>query len=447
MAAGFPSILRARPVGANALAVTLTIALSLACSRGEPVDAQSQAARSGAESRAEGPAVTDVASGDPATRLFVWAGDADRSDPDFLAVIDADPGSPDYGRVVATLPVEERGTMPHHTEHRMPESRTLFANGFRAGITFRFDLSDPSDPRILGSFRAMDSLTHPHSYERLPGGNVLATFQGRGSRNVDPGGLAEITDAGELVRAASAADATAPRGALLRPYSLAIAPDVDRVVTTNYDMGEDIGMRGGRRGRTNTIQVWRLTDLEPVATFRLPPGPRGYENQQPGEPRLLQDGRTVLVATFTCGLYRVTGLQGSAPSAELVHGFDGGGCALAVVHGRWWIQSVPSAHAVVALDVSDPAAPREVGRVTLGSRHFPHWLALDPAGDRIVITDRGDGEPRVFVATIDRETGELELDEGFRDPGGDRAGVSFGRGEWPHGATGAARPHGSVFGH
>lgn len=117
-----------------------------------------------------------------------------------------------------------------------------------------------------------------------------------------------------------------------------------------------------------------------------------------------------------------------------------------VILGDVWIQSVPSARAVVALDVSDPSSPREVSRVTLGPRNFPHWLALDPAGGRIVVADRGDGEPRVFVLTVDAQTGALAVDEAFRDPGSERPGVDFGRTEWPHGATGAARPHGSVFG-
>ncbi|MFW6089043.1 MAG: hypothetical protein ACODAB_04765, partial [Gemmatimonadota bacterium] len=155
------------------------------------------------------------------------------------------------------------------------------------------------------------------------------------------------------------------------------------------------------------------------------------------------------------GLYRMTGLagddgdasgDGGGPSAEFVHGFDGGGCALPVVLGDFWIQSVPSANAVVALDVSDPASPREVSRVTLGPRNFPHWLALDPAGGRIVVADRGDGERRLFVLTVDGETGELALDEDFRGPGSDEAGVNFDRDEWPHGSTGAATPHGTVFG-
>jgi hypothetical protein len=100
----------------------------------------------------------------------------------------------------------------------------------------------------------------------------------------------------------------------------------------------------------------------------------------------------------------------------------------------------------VALDVSESGRPREVSRVTLGDRNFPHWLAPDRSGNRIVVGDRGDGEPRLFVLTVDPETGNLALDEGFRDPGADRAGVNFDRTEWPHGATGPAKPHGTVFG-
>jgi len=207
-----------------------------------------------------------------------------------------------------------------------------------------------------------------------------------------------------------------------------------------------MGFEGGRRGRTRVVQVWRLSDLEVMATIDLPPGPGGGGNEQPGEPRVLSDGRTVYVATFTCGLYRIDGLASGMPDAEFVHGFGGGGCALPVVVGDFWVQSVPSAHAVVALDVSNTGSPREVSRVTLGDRNFPHWLALDRAGNRLVVGDRGDGEPRLFVLHVDPATGELSLDEDFRDPGSERPGVDFDRAEWPHGATGPAKPHGTVFG-
>lgn len=379
---------------------------------------------------------------EPAPYLFAWTGDLDRADSDFLAVLDVGPDSPRYGEVIATAPAGARGTMPHHTEHRMPASAHLFANGFMTGTTFVFDLGDPVAPRLLSSFGGLDGYTHPHSYARLPDGHVLATFQGRGARNEDPGGLVEIDESGRAVRSASAADPAFSR-AILRPYSLAIVPALDRVVTTSYDMGEDMGFRGGRRGRTRHVQVWSLSEMRVRKTIELPAG-RG---EQPGEPRLLSDGRTVLVSTFACGLYRIVGLEGDNPDAEFVHGFDGGGCAVPVVVSPYWIQPVPSAHAVVSLDVSDPSRPREVSRVTLGPRNFPHWLALDPGGGRIVVGDRGDGEARLFLLKIDPGTGELTIDDRFRDAESDRPGVSFSRNDWPHGSTGSAKPHGTVFGY
>jgi hypothetical protein len=47
---------------------------------------------------------------------------------------------------------------------------------------------------------------------------------------------------------------------------------------------------------------------------------------------------------------------------------------------------------------------------------------------------------------FDRSTGQLTLDAAFRDAGSDRPGIVFDRRSWPHGDTGAAVPHGTVFG-
>ena len=128
----------------------------------------------------------------PSSRyLFVWAGDADRKDSDFLAVIDADAASGSYGSVVATLPVGAVATRPHHTEHEMPAGGVLWVNGFDSGQTFRIDLRDPLHPRLAGSFRDAGDYSHPHSYVRLPNGNVLSTFQRRGGHH-QTGGLVEL---------------------------------------------------------------------------------------------------------------------------------------------------------------------------------------------------------------------------------------------------------------
>ena len=54
-------------------------------------------------------------------------------------------------------------------------------------------------------------------------------------------------------------------------------------------------------------------------------------------------------------------------------------------------------------------------------------------------------ETRILIARIDPASGQLSLDEGFRDKGASAPGVSFDRPSWPHGATGKAIPHGAVF--
>src|SRR5512143_781934 len=79
--------------------------------------------------------------------LFVWAGDAARKNSDFLSVLGADPASPDYGRVVATVPVKTTGNMPHHTEYEFPADNQLFAEGWATGTTYIFDLANPAKPR------------------------------------------------------------------------------------------------------------------------------------------------------------------------------------------------------------------------------------------------------------------------------------------------------------
>jgi hypothetical protein len=371
--------------------------------------------------------------------LFVWAGDADKRESDFLAVIDVDPRSATYASVVSTLPVGAAGTRPHHTEYEMPATGVLWANGFDAGQTFRFDLRDPTHPHLVGSAGDAGPFSHPHSYARLPNGNVLATFQRRtGIGPAATGGLVEFDPGGRVVRYANAAVPAIDSG--VRPYSLAVVPALDRVVTTATDMHLQTSSRA--------VQVWRLSDLRLLQTILLPPGPRGDENSMTAEPRVLADGRTVLVNTFTCGLYRLRGLAGDTPSAEWVYSTpwtEPPYCAVPVVAGHFWLQTSGPEHSVLSLDVSDPSRPREVSRLTLRPDEIPHWIALEPNADRLVITGYGALESRVLLAKLDRTTGALRLDVTFKTPGAEQPGVNFGRERWPHGPTGRAIPHGAVF--
>ena len=115
------------------------------------------------------------------------------------------------------------------------------------------------------------------------------------------GGIVEMTPAGAPVRSRSADSPGTDPGQ--RVYSAAIVPSLDRIVTTTTDMHAD-------SPASRNLQVWSLKDLQLLHTFPLPDGPVGNEGLLTAEPRLLDDGKTVLVSTFRCGLYLMEGLEG-----------------------------------------------------------------------------------------------------------------------------------------
>lgn len=368
----------------------------------------------------EGPAVPQY--------LYVWTGSADSTQPDFLAVLDVTEDSTRYGHLVTAAPAPGLGNGPHHSEHAMPADHRLFVNGFGSGKTFIFDLSNPAAPRLDGELGDVGGMMHPHSYLRLPGGNVLATFQMQhGESGGRPGGLAEINPRGKVIRTSSANLPGVDHG--VRPYSAAIVAGLDRVVVTTSDMDQDFPA-------SRTVQVWRLSDLRLLHSIPLPDGPAGDEGLLTAEPRVLSDGRRVLVSTFNCGLYLLDGLDTESPTGRMVAALPrkaGMNCAIPIVTGRWYLVTVPALNAVLSFDISDPTAPREAGRLTLGANDVPHWIALSPDARRVVVTGYAALRNRVLIATFDSTTGALALDarfspEGAAEPGWRMDGV-------PHGAV------------
>lgn len=373
--------------------------------------------------------------------LLVWTGDRALKGNDFLAVIDADPLSPTYGRLLTTLATDQRTVRVHHTEYTMPESGMLFANDHDAGRTFIFDVRDPLHPRIAASFFDMAGYMHPHSYVRLPNGHVLVTFQhahhGEDSIAGRTGGLVEIDDAGQVVRSASSADPTF-RDALLSPYGLVVIPGIDRVVSTNSSMHVEGELFSGV-----TYQVWRLSDLKLLKTAYLEVGSEHYAHIAPEEPRLGPDG-SVFIQTLGCGLERVTEIATPEPRARLVYKFPGNWCGVPTIVGHYFVQSVPAVHGFIVLDIADPAHPVEVSRVSLSGTYRSHWTAWDPLTQRLVVTSGSTPEDRMFLLKLDTRTGALSVDTGFRDVDG-QVGFSFAERDWPHGWHGVGAPHGAVF--
>lgn len=346
---------------------------------------------------------------------------------DFIAVFDVTPAAQPFGKLVAMLSVGD-AMMNHHTNYALPPNGVLYANDWMANRTYVFNLRDPLHPTLLRQFDSVGDFGWPHSFVYLSNGNTLATFQYSGAAfDGAPGGLVEFDPSGRVVMTASATDDKVDPN--IRPYSLAVVEKLDRVVTGSADMA------GGHA--SHVAQVWRLSDLKLLKTIVLPERPDSiYDDAtDSSEPRILADGKTVVVPTFNCGLFLTQNLAGDDPTLQHVYDFGYRTCEVPVVVGNYFVETMQSGHAVVSLDMSDPEHPHEVSRIVLGPDDYPHWLAVEPAGDRLVITGYGALYTRALFATINRQTGQLTLD---------KQSIDFTR-DWPDGWKGSAIPHGAVF--
>lgn len=384
--------------------------------------------------------VAPVAPGTPKSSqfLFVWSADKDKVESDFLSVVDLRESSATYGDIVATLPIGATGTMPHHVEYEFPEDGMLFADGFTGNLTSLLDLRDPLKPRLAAQFKDMGDYSFPHSYARLNNGNVLVTLQGMHGKYGAPGGLAELAPDGAVVRTVSAKSLATP-DELVWPYSVAVLPGKDRAVVTLAEMG----WPGQPYKSTRQVQIWSASDLKLLGTADLPESGQGEHHVDPAEPRVLADG-TVYVGTFSCGVYRLDGVNEGAPKATFAHAFPGGtgmhdSCAVPVVVGNYYVQTVPGINGLIALDVSDPLKPVEASRIVFDEKfHMAHWIAADRKSDRLVVT--GNDQSWALVVKLDPKTGAMVVDPALPD------GVNFDRPSWPHGDSGPARVHGALFG-
>jgi hypothetical protein len=344
---------------------------------------------------------------------------------DFLAVFDVAPG-PSFGRFVAMVPAGQ-AAMAHHTDYAEPAGGMLYANDWLANSTYVFDLRQPLRPRLVRTVGSVGALGYPHSFAPLAGGNTLATFQYAGGFNHAAGGLVEFDPTGRVVRTVSAQVPGYPN---VRPYSLAVVEPADRVVTSSADMmGAQV---------SDVVQIWRLSDLKLLHTLQLPHAAGWiYDTAaDSSEPRLLADGKTVLVPTFNCGLFLLKNLAGAQPTLQHVYDFGYRTCEVPVVAGDFLVEAMQSGHAIVSLDVHDPEHPREVSRLLLPPDEYPHWLALEPDADRLAITGFGALATRVRFAHIDRRTGALQLEPAMT--------IDLSHAP-PAGWRGSAMPHGVVF--
>jgi hypothetical protein len=383
-----------------------------------------------------------------AKTLYIWAGDQARLAPDFLAVIDFDEDSRDYGKVITTVPVPPPGNVgnePHHC-HLSADKNVLACGGLLSllrgqnGIFF-FDVSDARHPRFLFSTAgSLSSITD--DFLPLKDGGFLVTQMGSHTGGT-PGRIAEFDPRLHMVGEWP----SNPPHHGFNPHGISARPEVNLMVTSDFIMpASTLDIVPGDPELRGSIRVWNFKDRRIVRTIQIP-GAIGTMDVKliPGD----RHQRAFTAGMFDGLVYLVDPNHGTAQTV-----FD---CEDIVPHievpvrgGMVQLLAMPrsgdrllfasfQAGQVGMLDVSDPEHPRQAGIVSLGINSGPHAIALTDDDKRLVVVDyflnednfgkiHFEGDHLVHVIKVHKD--RLELDSRFQ--------LDFNSIV----PTGPARPHG-----
>jgi len=124
--------------------------------------------------------------------------------PDFVAVVDVDPGSSGYGEIVYRTEMPNVGDELHHFGwnacssacHSQLERDTLIVPGMRSSRLHIIDISEPRAPRIRDVIEGEEvkeklGLSAPHTVHCMPGDIVTISMLGDADGNT-PGGFAVL---------------------------------------------------------------------------------------------------------------------------------------------------------------------------------------------------------------------------------------------------------------
>ena len=375
--------------------------------------------------------------------LFVWAGDQARQRPDFLAVVNFDAHSADYGKVITTVPVPGPGATwnePHHVGLAR-DGKTLACGGLLSVLKgqreiFFFDVSNPAAPRFISAADPPLSAITDEFYP-LPGGGFLVTMMG-GAQGHHPGRVAEFSADLKLV----AEHPSQPPDDGFNPHGISVRPEVNLMVTSDFvcpsttlhAVPGDLALRG-------SVRVWDFKGRRILRTIRLPNASGTIDVQLiPGDGK-----RRAYTAGMTDDqLYLLDTAQGTAKAVFDFASLAKGGWPQLMrltKDGKRLFISLNQAGKVAMLDIANPEKPRVIKVLDLGEKSGPHYLALTRDEKRLVITDyflnedevgkvKAEGDHKVHVARV--MANDLALDSRFQ--------LDFNAIE-----AGPARPHGVAF--
>lgn len=376
--------------------------------------------------------------------LFVWAGDQGRTNPDFLAVINFDEGSANYGRAITTVPLPQPGATgnePHHVG-LSSDGRTLACGGLLSVLkgqkeVFFFDVSNPAAPKFISAADPPLSAITDEFYP-LSNGGFLVTMMG-GAEGHHPGRVAEFA---KDLRLVAEHPATPPMDGF-NPHGISVRPEINLMVTSDFICPSTTlhAVPGGLELR-GSARVWNFKERKILRTIKIPTAAGTIDVKLiPGDPK---------ARAYTAGMTddQLYLLDTQAGTATAVFDFStiakGGWPQLMRMtnDGKRLFITMNTAGKVVMFDTSNPQKPRVLEVLDLGPNSGPHYIALSEDEKRLVISDyflneddagkvHAEGDHIIHVAKVTNK--DFVLDPRFQ--------LDFNTAF----ATGPARPHGMAF--
>ena len=373
--------------------------------------------------------------------LFVCAGDQARTNPDFLAVVNFDEDSEDYGKVIATALLPEPGATGNEFHHigLSADGKVVACGGLLSVLkgqkeVFFWDVSDPDAPRFISaSDPPLSAITD--DFYALPEGGFLVTMMGSATGHA-PGRVAEFDRQLNLVH--EYPDSPPQDG--FNPHGISVRPEINLMVTSDFICPSTTldAVPGGLELR-GSVRVWDLKRRQILRTINIPNAGGTIDVRLiPGDPH----ERGYTAGMIDDKLYLLNTRNGTAqPVFDFSTIAKGGWPQLMQItrDGKRLFISMNQAGKVAMFDISDADEPQLLKVLDLGPNSGPHYIKLTPDERRLVISDyflnednfgkvHAEGDHRIHVARVTENN--LVLDPRFQ--------LDFNAVF----STGPARPHG-----
>lgn len=358
----------------------------------------------------ESPFVKGLDPGQRETLLYVWTRDADHKQSDFLAVVDVDPASESYGKVIATAPTNSAANEAHHFGYTVDADR-IFAGGMLSNKIFIYDVeTDPRNPKLIKTVDLDPSgYSGPHTLHAVPGGMLVAMLGAVGGGG--PGAVILLDEEGNFKEGWPVVHPDAGPGYM---YDIGVKPEMNRMITSSWSHPGHVKEGTHLEHSGKEIIIWDYEKKEILQVEEVGVAPFAVR---------WMHGPNAL-GGFTCAalssvvsywedadadgrleVHRVIELPENSVPADMRVSYD----------NRFLYVSLWGGGKVQQYDIADPKNPKLMNEVTLPQ---PNMMKLSPDSRRLYVTNSIlsslDGEVEFGAWLINVGPDGMQIDDGFK---------------------------------